>query len=284
MELLYDKHDLPDSQRLGDERFAWLAYLGAREISECPDDTQGFLFGYDRGAEVYRNLALGRPGLRDRPEEREELTDLSVVLGELGQHGCDIPTPKTWLIAVDDLFPEDLQFPLFVRTPKSSWKRGGAQSRVKNQQQLGEEMELLRRVFGWDTPILARQWIDVAVAGNWMFGDAPQEIRVWIVDQRPVAWSFHYLHVVPAPEGFPPGHDDLRKICGWAEAIGSVFGSRLICADFIRDRRGQWSFLEAGPGAVCGTAHREVFKYVAECVRGTSATLKGDSVGGPLTK
>ncbi len=47
-----------------------------------------------------------------------------------------------------------------------------------------------------------RQWIDFAVAGQFMFGNAPQEIRTWIVDQQPVAWSFHYMHVIPSPAGF----------------------------------------------------------------------------------
>ncbi len=71
-------------------------------------------------------------------------------------------------------------------------------------------------------------------------------------------------------------------ISGWAEQIGSVFKSRLICADFVRDRQGHWHFVEAGPGAVCGTAHERVFKFVGESIRGNAAMIEGDAVGGPL--
>src|SRR5262249_42408908 len=154
----------------------------------------GFLFAYQHGEEHYRQLVGDRPNVYDRPEQRSELIRLDHVLQRLIERGVDLPTPKTWVIGVDDGPPDDLDFPLFVRTPRSSWKRGGTQARAKNLKELTDEMELLRRAFGWDTPILARQWINVAVAGKFMFGDAPQEIRVWIVDRRPVAWSFHYLH------------------------------------------------------------------------------------------
>ena len=122
----------------------------------------------------------------------------------------------------------------------------------------------------------------MAVAGKFMFGDAPQEIRIWLVDQRPVAWSFHYLQVVPMPKGFPPKTKDLNLIAGLAEIVGSAFGSRLIVADFVRDRHGKWWFLEAGPGSAAGTAHEAVFKNVAERLRGDSAMFKADAVGGPL--
>jgi hypothetical protein len=177
---------------------------------------------------------------------------------------------------------KDLEFSLFVRTSQSSWKRGGTQSKANDLKELNDEMELLRRTFGWDTPILARRWIDVAVAGKFMFGDAPQEIRVWIVNQRPIAWSFHYLHVVPSPKGFPPSADDLRLLTELAEKVGSSFRSRLIAADFVRDRKGKWWFLEAGPGSAAGTAHEAVFKFVAEWIRGGNALLASDAVGGQL--
>ena len=206
-----------------------------------------------------------------------------MILQRLGEHGVDVPTPKTWVIGIDEPPPADLEFPLFVRTPRSSWKRGGAHSRAKNLRQLDEEMELLRRAFGWDTPILARQWIDVAVAGRWTFGDAPQEIRVWIVDRVPVAWSFHYLHAVREPKGFPPPDEDLALLKTLAAEIARAFPSaHLIVADFIRDRRGGWHFLEAGPGAVAGTAHEAVFKYVVQIIQGGASCLVPDAVGGPL--
>lgn len=280
--LLYDKHDLPHGKKLRDERFKWLNELGANDLASASPDEAGFLFGYDRGDEQYRKLVENRPHVRDRPEERRELVRLDEVLRRLDDSGLEIPTPKTWVIGADDDLPDDLKFPLFVRTSKSSWKRGGAQGRVNNLRQLMDEMELLRRAFGWDAKILARQWVDVAVAGRWMFGEAPQEIRVWIVDHLPVAWSFHYLHVVATPKGFPPSDDDLRLLGELAAKIGRCFKSRLVVADFIRDRQGRWQFMEAGPGAAAGTAHEAVFKFVADAIRGTAARIQGDAVGGPI--
>ena len=141
-------------------------------------------------------------------------------------------------------------------------------------------MELLRRAFGWDTPILAREWIEVAVAGRFMFGDAPQEIRVWIVDHKPVAWSFHYMHVVQKPKGFPPKDKELILLAEMAARIGSAFGAYLIVADFVRDRIGNWHFLEAGSGSAAGTAHEAVFNFVAQNIQGTHTRFVGDLVGG----
>lgn len=282
LKLLYDQHDLPHAKKLRDGRFRWLADLGASELSTASLNEAGFLFGYEHGDAHYRKLVGNRPNVRDRPDERQELLHLDEVLKRLAESKVEIPTPKTWVIGVDDDLPDDVQFPLFVRTPKSSWKRGGQQGRANNQRELADEMELLRRAFGWDTSILARQWIDVAAAGRWMFGEAPQEVRVWIVDHVPVAWSFHYLHAVRTPKGFPPSDKDLQLLAELAAKVGGAFGSRLIVADFIRDRQGDWHFLEAGPGAVAGTAHEAVFKFVAEMIRGTATPIQGDAVGGAL--
>ena len=282
MKLLFDKNDLPDAKKLRDDRYRWMPDVAAVELSETPATEAGFLFVYQHGDEHYRNLVDDRPNVLDRPEQRQELIRLDEILKRLDERGITVPTPKTWVIGVDDNPPADLEFPLFVRTPKSSWKRGGTQSKVNTLKQLNDEAELLRRAFGWNTSILARQWINVAVAGKFMFGDAPQEIRVWLVDQRPIAWSFHYLHVVPMPKGFPPAAKDLDLIAGLSESIGSAFGSRLIVADFLRDRQGKWWFIEAGPGSAAGTAHEAVFKHVAERLRGGRSTFKVDAVGGPL--
>lgn len=156
------------------------------------------------------------------------------------------------------------------------------QAKVRNLKELQDEVELLRRAFGWDVPILARQWLNLAVAGTWMFGNAPHEVRVWIADKAPVAWSFHYLHAVPHPSGFPPSDDDLRLLADLAARIAGHFRSRLIAADFVRDRKGRWHFLEAGPGAVAGTAHQTVFKYVARRLMGEQADTMDDAVGGRL--
>jgi hypothetical protein len=282
MKLLYDKHDLANSKKLRDGRFIWLRDLGAMELSDASPEDTGFLFGYDQGSDHYWRLVGDRPNVHDRPAERVELTDLRRVLDRLAVCKIDVPMPRTWVIGIDDPLPDDLEFPLFVRTPKSSWKRGGVQSRADNPNELNEEMSLLRRAFAWDAPILARQWIDVAVAGQWMFGDAPQEIRVWIVGQVPVAWSFHYLHAVPNPDGFPPDPRDLSLLKDLAARVGSAFRSRLVVADFVKDRSGKWHFLEAGPGAVAGTPHKEVFKLVAEAVRGRPVQRYDDAVGGSM--
>jgi hypothetical protein len=282
LKLLYDKNDLPHAKKLRDERFNWLKQLGAFELSETPLKDAGFLFSYQHGEDHYQRLVADRPHVYDRPEFRHELVCLDSVLRKLNERGIEVPTPTTWAISVDEDLPSDLEYPLFVRTPKSSWKRGGTQSRANNLRELVDEIELLRRAFGWDTTILARRWINVAVAGTFMFGDAPQEIRVWIVNQQPIAWSFHYLHVVPSPSGFPPSVNDLQFIAELAKQIGSAFKSRLIVADFVRDQKGEWWFLEAGPGAAAGTAHEAVFKFVAESLRCGSGTMTDDAVGGRL--
>ena len=115
-----------------------------------------------------------------------------------------------------------------------------------------------------------------------MFGDAPQEIRTWVIDGTPVAWSFHYLHAVPSPAGFPPSVDDLMQIETMAKSVAGPFASRLIAADFVRDVKGNWHFMEAGPGAVAGTAHERVFKHVALTLIGRSSAIEADAVGGPF--
>lgn len=282
MELFYDSDDFPHAEKLKDERFQWLQELGATDLREAAADAAGFLFGYWHGREHLRQLGGQYPSIRDRPEEKEELIQLDRILGRLEQHGVEVPTPRTWVLRIDEEPPTDLEFPLFVRTPVSSWKRGGEQGKVRNLEQLQNEVELLRRAFGWDTPILARQWLNLAVAGNWMFGKAPQEIRVWAVDQVPLAWSFHYLHAVPNPAGFPPTERELRLLADLAARITGLFASRLIVADFVRDRQGRWHFLEAGPGAVAGTAHEAVFKHVAARLMGGESRLLEDAVGGRL--
>jgi hypothetical protein len=282
VKLLYDKDDLTHAKKLGDNRLGWLRDIGATGLSEATSDKPGFLLGYDLGLEHLEKQVGNYPNVRDRPEEREELLRLDCVLERLEQHGVAVPTPKTWILKVDELPPADLEFPLFVRTPVSSWKRGGEQAKVRNLKELNDEVELLRRTFGWDTPVLVRQWLDLAAAGQWMFGNAPQEVRVWVVDGTPAAWSFHYLHAIPKPKGFPPSSDDLRLLAQLAARIAEPFRSRLIAADFVRDRKGRWHFLEAGPGAVAGTAHEGVFKHVAMRLLGTKIELRGDAVGGAL--
>jgi len=280
MKLFYDKNDLPDAKRLRDKRFDWLIELNALEIQQSNPEDVGFLFGYECGDEHLDCQVGDRPNIHDRLEERRDLIGLDDVLRKLEQHDIQVPMPTTWVIGIDDETPGDLTFPLFVRTPKSSWKRGGQQAKVANLKELNDETQLLRRSFGWDTPIIARQWLDIAVAGQWMFGDVPQEIRTWVIDGDPAAWSFHYLDAVAEPSGFPPTRQDLRQLRAMAASITSPFQSRLIAADFVRDVRGEWCFIEAGPGAVAGTAHEEVFKYVARRLLGEMPAAPKSTVGG----
>jgi hypothetical protein len=94
-----------------------------------------------------------------------------------------------------------------------------------------------------------------------------------------LAWSIHYSHAVPAPKGFPPADSNLSLLADLAGKIAPAFRSRLIVANFIRDRRRGWHFLEAGSGAVVGTGHEGVFKYVAERIRGELTRLVPDAVG-----
>jgi len=58
----------------------------------------------------------GRPLVRDRPQEREPLLRLDTVLQTLERTDARGPTPRTWVLPPDSPLPEDLIFPLFVRT------------------------------------------------------------------------------------------------------------------------------------------------------------------------
>jgi hypothetical protein len=176
--------------------------------------------------------------------------------------------------------PADLTYPLFVRTAHTSLKLGGRVSRVRNASELITEAAELQRVLGWDALILAREWCEFAEAGAGAYGPVPQEVRVWIVDGVPCAWSFHYLNVLPAPKGFPPSADDLQKLHILATRIGAAFYSRCVVADFARLRRGGWVFVEAGPGSCAGTAHEDVFKAVAARLRGEPLSVYPSPVGG----
>jgi hypothetical protein len=102
------------------------------------------------------------------------------------------------------------------------------------------------------------------------------------VDGVPFAWSFHYLHHVPRPKGFPLPADDLGALRHLAGRVGSAFGSRLVVADFARGVDGKWWFIEAGPGSCAGTDHEAVFKAVAGRLKGDGPPLQADAVGGPL--
>jgi hypothetical protein len=123
MELLYDVRDDAHHERIGSQILYWLDDLGARPLDEVPLDVEGFLFAGARPIEDYRRLVGKRPEVRDRPEEREPLLRLDTVLETLDRGGCRVPTPRTWIMPLDAPPPNDLTFPLFVRTAVSSWKK-----------------------------------------------------------------------------------------------------------------------------------------------------------------
>src|SRR5262249_32081091 len=254
MELYYDERDDKFHEARGSQILYWLDDLGAKPLTEARPDDEGLLFAGARPMADYRQLVAGKPFLRDRPEDRGPLMELDSVLDGLSAASVPVPTPKTWRLPLDGPLPKDLTFPLFVRTALSSWKFGGRISRVRSLAELESESAELRRAFGWDAVILARAWHEFAEAGQSVYGPVVQEVRVWIVDQLPFAWSFHYLNVVREPRGFPPSGDDLRAVAEMAADVGRAFRSRLLAADFARQKNGEWIFIEAGPGSFAGTA------------------------------
>src|SRR5689334_19253053 len=129
MDLFYDARDRPYHERLGSHLLDWLDDLGALPLDEASGDAEGFLFAGARPIADYRRLVADHPRVRDRPEEREPLLLLDSVLQAVEQAGIRVPMPRTWVWPLDAPLPEDLAFPLFVRTAESSWKRGGRLSR-----------------------------------------------------------------------------------------------------------------------------------------------------------
>lgn len=284
MELFYDERDDKFHEARGSQILYWLDDLGGKPLTEARADDEGFLFAGARPMADYRRLVAATSLLRDRPEEREPLMTLDSVLDALLAASVQVPTPKTWRLRVDEALPQDLTFPLFVRTALSSWKVGGRISRVRSPAELESEAAELRRAFGWDALVLARAWHDFAEAGQSVYGPVVQEVRVWIVDRLPFAWSFHYMNVVREPRGFPPSEDDLRAIAEMAGEVGRAFRSRLVAADFARQKNGEWIFIEAGPGSCAGTAHEGVFKAVASRLRGEDLLFPSDTVGGVFAR
>jgi hypothetical protein len=262
MQLLYDQRDDPYHERIGSQILYWLDDLGALPLDEADPDDEGFLFAGARPIDDYRHAVANLPLVRDRPEERLPLLRLDSVLDTLDHADVRVPSPRTWVLPLDVALPADLSFPLFVRTAESSWKKGGRISRVGTVEELEDEAAALRRALGWDAVILARQWIDLADAGEGRYGPLPQEVRTWVVDGIPCAWSFHHMHIVPKPKGFPLSTEDLATLTRLAGKVGTAFSSWLVVADFARSVDGQWWIIEAGPGSCAGTGHEAVFKAV----------------------
>jgi ATP-grasp domain-containing protein len=280
--LFYDERDAQYHENRGSRILYWLDDLGAKPLQEARPTDHGFLFTGARPIDDYGNLVHDFPFLRDRPEERLPLLQLDSVLDALSAASVNVPTPRTWRLPLDTPLPDDLVFPLFVRTAQTSWKAGGRIARVTSVKELEAEAAELRRAFGWDALTLARVWHDFAEAGQGVYGPVPQEVRVWIVDQIPVAWSFHYIQVIKNPRGFPPNPSDLKILAELGKEVGRAFRSRLVVADFARQKNGEWIFIEAGPGSCAGTAHEAVFKAVASRLCGIQVPLRSDSVGGSL--
>jgi hypothetical protein len=204
VQLLYDPRDDSYHERLGSKLLYWLDDLGAAPLDEADAAAEGFLFAGARPLDDYRRLVAPLPLVRDRPEERAPLLRLDTALEALARAGVRVPMPRTWALPLDAPLPNDLTFPLFVRTAESSWKKGGQISKVRSPAELEAEAAELRRALGWDAVILAREWLDLAVAGEGRYGPVAQEVRTWVVDGVPFAWSFHHLHIAPRPVGFPP--------------------------------------------------------------------------------
>jgi hypothetical protein len=282
MQLLYDPRDDAYHERIGSRMLYWLDDLGAVPLGEADPHAQGFLYAGARPIDDYRHIVASLPQVRDRPEEREPLLRLDHVLQAIREGGVSLLAPRTWVLPLDIPLPDDLTFPLFVRTAASSWKKGGRISRVRSVPELEAECAELRRALGWDATILAREWLDLATAGEGRYGPVAQEVRTWVVDGVPLAWSFHHLHIMQRPKGFPPSADDLMELRRLAERVASAFAARLVVVDFARGNDGRWWFIEAGPGSCAGTDHEAVFKAVARRLQGEVPELKVDSVGGPL--
>jgi len=280
MQLLYVDGDQHYLEKRGMRTLFWLDDVGAVPIEEANPKEEAYLFSYARSIGDYAKLVDSLPLARDRPEDRALLVHLEATLDRLAAIGATIVTPKTWRIDVDEALPEDLSFPVFLRTPEQSWKTGGHSSRVTSAKEFAEEAELFRKVFGRDVPILAREWLELAPAGESLYGTVPQEIRTWSVDHEPVAWSFHHLHATPEPRGFPPADKEIEQLGTSAAIVASAFNARLVVADFAKTVAGDWVFLEAGPGSCAGTAHEQVFKAVALRLLGKATDFCGDSVGG----
>src|SRR5262249_29119999 len=136
MELFYDERDDKFHEARGSQILYWLDDLGGKPLTEARADDEGFLCTGARPMADFRRLVAGTSLVRDRPGEREPLLTLDSVLDALLAASVQVPTPKTWRLQVDEPLPEDLTFPLFVRSSLSSWKVGGRISRVRSPAEL----------------------------------------------------------------------------------------------------------------------------------------------------
>lgn len=267
VQLAYDVRDDELFEQRGMRNLYWLDDLDAVPLSELDPDVEAFLYAGARSIEDYRELTSDYPNIRDTAAARLPLLNLDSVLLRIKESHIDLPNPKTWTWELDRPMPGDIFYPVFVRAAKSSWKLGGKISKVTNEKELRAEAFELRRAFGFDQSILAREWLDIVPAGESAYGPIPLEIRTWIVDSVPYAWSFHHLQFVKESSHFPLSNMDEDDLFQLASRL-TCFDSRLVCADFVKTVDGVWQFLEAGPGSCAGTAHEFVYKSVASKLAG----------------
>ena len=204
MHLFYEDRDDAAHEARGSQILYWLDDLGARPFTESQPADRGFLFAGARPISDYAQLVANAPE-HQRPARGAGAVaptrlDSRRAGGRRGQ-GSD---PANLAAPLDSPLPVDITFPLFVRAAHTSLKLGGRISRVRTVAELEAEAAELRRVLGWDALLLAREWHDLAEAGRGMYGPIPQEVRVWIVDGQPYAWSFHYFNILPSPRASRP--------------------------------------------------------------------------------
>lgn len=53
--------------------------------------------------------------------------------------------------------------------------------------------------------------MDLAGAGQGQYDSVPQEVRVWCIDRIATFWSFHYMHEIADPIGFPLSDADKKR-------------------------------------------------------------------------
>ena len=207
-QLAYDDRDDKLFEQRGMRNLYWLDDLGAVPLSKLDPNVDSFLYAGARPIEDYRKLTAAYPKIHDTAAARLPLLNLDSVLLRMEQHNVDVSPPKTWIWEFDRPIPGDIQYPVFVRAAKSSWKLGGKISKVMNESEFKSEAFELRRAFGFDQSVLAREWLDIVPAGESAYGPVPMEIRTWIVDSVPYAWSFHHLQIVQDSDKFPLSKND----------------------------------------------------------------------------
>jgi len=280
MNLFYDERDDSVHQRLQSRILYWLDDLRAIPISESEPDAEGFLFSVAGSISDYEDLVVDRPLIRDRAEERLPLMSLASVLDRLDVLKVDVPISRTWRLAWNVTLPDDLVYPLVVRPSDSSLKLAGSVSRVRNATELQLEAAELRRLLGWSALVIAREWKECIHAGTGTYGTLPQEIRVWVIDGEPFAWSFQHLRDIPKPDGFPPSSSDLILLKSLAKLVATAFDARCIVVDFARELQRGWTFIDAGSGSAASTDNEGVFKAVASKLCGKNFPFHSNSVGG----